>query len=216
MSRTHPPRRLTRRRRRTSNKAATGKAAVPAARMTRWPGNVGVRPVFPLSRAVRVGGVCVVRPPAAGGADRRSAFQAVPALRGGWRYVVSAVAGCEGGWGLRRPPACGGLCRPEVGVPSRSRASGWLAVRGFAVACCEGGWGLRHPPACGGLCRPEVGVPSRLRASGWLAVRGFAVACCEGGWGLRHPPACGGLCRPEVGVPSRPRAFFLLRWGVPL
>ena len=126
-----------------------------------------------LSRAVRVGGVYVIRPPAAGCADRRSAFQAVPALRGGWRYVVSAVACCEGGWGLRRPPACGGLCRPEVytfpgitfswgrQLANEWRRRGWVGARPVAGGRRqeeEGGAGseLAEPPL--GWWRPSRGA----------------------------------------------------------
>ena len=134
-----------------------------------------------------------------------------------------------GGWGLRRPPACGGLCRPEVGVPlpvtcegvgglRRPPACGGLCRPEAGVplpVTREGVGGLRRPPACGGLCRPEVGVPlpvtregvgglRRPPACGGLCRPGVGVplpVTRGGGWGLRRPPACGGLCRPEVGVP---------------
>ena len=100
------------------------------------------------------------------GADRRSAFQAVPALVLGGLCAVS----------LRFAQRC----RPEVGVPSRparcfcaSRSGADLGVpsrprlflgRLYAVS-------LRFAQRC----RPEVGVPSRPRACSWWAVRGFAA-----------------------------------------
>ena len=52
------------------------------------------------------------------GADRRSAFQAVPALSLFWRWEFRGL----------RP-----RCRPEVGVPSRPRAFAPLAMRGAGL-----------------------------------------------------------------------------------
>ena len=145
--------------------------AVPPACGARCRPEIGV-PSRP--RAFFAVGDTRFRPPAARGADRRSAFQAVPALLRGQRYAV--------------PPACGARCRPEVGVPSRPRASSRSAVRGSARlrrAVPTGGRrskpfprffavGDAVPPACGARCRPEVGVPSRPRASSPSAIRGSA------------------------------------------
>ena len=169
---------------------------------------------------------------AAGWAGRRSAqfgrsfsrwgLQAVPALLLPWRCAV--------------PPACGGLCRPEVGVPSRPRASASLAMRGSARlrrAVPTGGRRSKpsprffflgdarfRPPAAG--CadrRSAVSKPSpRFFFLGDTRFRPPAAGCADRRsafqavpalllpWRYAVPPACGGLCRPEVGAPSRPRA----------
>ncbi len=58
------------------------------------------------------------RPSGRRGADRRSAFQAVPALSLFWRWEFRGL----------RP-----RCRPEVGVPSRPRAFAPLAMRGAGL-----------------------------------------------------------------------------------
>ena len=154
------------------------------------------------------------------GADRRSAFQAVPAILLPRRCAV--------------PRPAGPLCRPEVGVPSRPRDSSSSAMCGSAARRAA--------------CRPEVGVPSRPRDSPSSAMCGSAArraAVPTGGRRskpsprffflgdvrFRGPPGRGAdrrsafqavpaillprrcavprpsgpLCRPEVGVPSRPR-----------
>ena len=85
----------------------------------------------------------------------------------------------EGGWGLRRPPACGGLCRPEVGVPLRTAPSGPLSFRGTCIFTAIGFYVARPPAAgCAGPHRenwPEVGVPLPAARCGGSAVRGFAA-----------------------------------------
>ena len=57
------------------------------------------------------------------------------------------------------PPACGGLCRPEVGVPSRPRASTQSALRGSAR--------LRRAVPTGGRrsLPPALLIPRSRRAS---------------------------------------------------
>ena len=90
-------------------------------------------------------------------ADRRSAFQAVPALLPGRLPAVS--------------PASGGRCRSEE---RRSQPS---APYGIGRGCgTHIGRAQRHrhwfrAPA---RCRPEVGVPSRPRAFSPSAMRGFS------------------------------------------
>ena len=134
-----------------------------------------------------------LRPPPAGCADRRSAFQAVPALLLGWLYAV--------------PPTSGGLCRPEVGVPSRPRASSRLAVRRSAHlrrAVPTGGRRSKPSPRFFSVgCTPFRPPPADCadRRSAFQAVPALLL-----GRLYAVPPTSGGLCRPEVGVPSRPRA----------
>ena len=87
------------------------------------------------------------------------------------------------------PPRSAGRCRPEVGVPSRPRASSHSALRRFAPLrgavptrgrrskpsprfFSLGRYAL--PPRSAGRCRPEAGVPSRPRDSSHSALRAFA------------------------------------------
>ena len=126
------------------------------------------------------------RPPSAGCAGRRPAFQAVPALQLSRRYAV--------------PPAFGGLWRPEAGVPSRPRASTQSAIRSsprLRRAVPAGGrrskpssrfnsvGDTQFPPPSAGCAgrRPAFQAVLALQLS-----RRYAV-----------PPAFGGLCRPEAG-----------------
>ncbi len=126
----------------------------------------------PSPRAARVGSYARFRPPAAGCASRRPAFQAhaplgwaamrdsarlrraVPA--GGWRSKPTRHAG---GQLCAIPPACGGLCQPEAGVPSRRamRVGSYARFRPPAAGCTSRRLAFQAdaPP-----CRPEAGVPS--------------------------------------------------------
>ena len=69
-----------------------------------------------------------------GGPHRENwpALQAVPALLHDRRYVVSLSRAVRVSRGLRRPPACGGLCRPPPGELARGRRS--LACRTIALS----------------------------------------------------------------------------------
>ena len=195
------------------------------------------------------------RGPAGRCADRRSAFQAVPALL--LRRRCEAFPGRCGapalsGYVPRRessrrlgsspPRPCGPLCRPEVGVPSRPRASSRSAVRRVSRAAVPplpsggprrdgghpDGWGLRRRGP-GGRCADRrsafQAVPALLLSRRCGAFRGRGAAPALRGYvprrepfqrlGSSPPRPCGPLCRPEVGVPSRPRASArLARRGV--
>ena len=111
---------------------------------------------------------CAARPASRGCADQRSAFRAVPVL------LLAQTA-------LRRSPRFAGLCRPEVGVPSRPRA------------CAQSA--LRRSPRFAGLCRPEVGVPvpdapqCRQRSAVLRVRAGGAGWRLPGRRGLRREPS---------------------------
>ena len=93
------------------------------------------------------------------------------------------------GWGLNRRGPAGPLCRPEVGVPSRSRA---FSLSFYPVFAALRAAVARHPGLWGSAPRGE---PSHR-------------------WGLnRRGPVgrCAGPHRenwPDVGVPSGPPRFF--------
>ena len=57
------------------------------------------------------------------------------------------------------PPACGGLCRPEAGVPSRPRASTQSAIRSSARLCQ-----LLRTNAPRSRCRPRFSPAAKSRA----------------------------------------------------
>ena len=102
---------------------------------------------------------------------------------------------------MRRPLACGQLCRPEVGVPRRPVPSARMAVS-LPRRVIRGS--SDSPPA--GL-RPAVPTGGRRSlAAGVICTNGavFALPRHAGGAAMRRPLACGQLCRPEVGVPRRP------------
>ena len=69
---------------------------------------------------------CAARWPAASCADRRSAFPGGRCHLHEWRCLCLAAS--SGGAAMRRPLACGQLCRPEVGVPWRPVPSARMAV----------------------------------------------------------------------------------------
>ena len=149
------------------------------------------------------------RPPAAGCADRRSAF---PCLRVILHGGVGAERGTTLGLGVLpgRPPAAGCADRrsafPCLGVTLH----GGVGPRGEPPLDS----GSFPPPAGGGLCRPEVGVPWPGRHSArWTGGRRAERPRGEPPLdsGSFPPPAGGGLCRPEVGVPLPGR--HSARWG---
>ena len=179
------------------------------------------------------------RPAPRGGAGRRPAFQAVPALL---RQQLHALS-----------PRCAGRCRPEVGVPSRPRDSSPSALRASAPlrgAVPAGGRRSKPSPrffslnstrfaALRAACRPEVGVPSRPRPSSPSALRAFAPlrgAVPTGGRrskpsprffslsSMRFRPALRGgadrrsafQARSRASSPSAIRAFAPLRGAVPV
>ena len=91
------------------------------------------------------------------GGRRSLAVGAVRLGGGGAERGITAAAA------MRRPPACGGLCRPEVGVPLRWGPWGLVgaAPRGESLPLVA----MRRPPACGGLCRaPPGGLPRGRRS----------------------------------------------------
>ena len=95
------------------------------------------------------------------------------------------------------PPAFGGLCRPEVGVPAPARrVSGWGQCReGSHPGVCR----YATPSAYGGLCRPEVGVPWPTRHP---ALRGTRrEGSHPDGWGLRRRGPVGRGGGVKTGVP---------------
>ena len=152
---------------------------------------------------------CAARWPAANCADRRSAFPGGRCHLREWRCLCLA-ASC-GGAAMRRPLACGQLCRPgelpEVGVPRRLGPSARMALsppRGAMRGSSDA------PPA--GL-RPAVPGPTGRTAQrsafpgGRCHLREWRCLCLAapcGGAAMRRPLACGQPCRPEVGVPWRP------------
>ena len=108
---------------------------------------------------------CAARWPAASYADRRSAFP------GGWGHphewrCLHPAAPC-GGAAMRRPLACGQLCRPEVGVPWRPVPSARMAV---SLPCGAMRGSSNAPPA--GL-RPAVPTGGRRSlAAGAICANG--------------------------------------------
>ena len=97
---------------------------------------------------------------------------------------------------VRGSPACGGRCRPEVGVPSRPRDSARVAMRrsqGFAQRC-----------------RSETGAPRRPRDSARVAMRGFAAVRLAGrrvvGAGFALPRDRGRRCWGGFRAPARCRS----------
>ena len=117
-----------------------------------------------------------------GGPHRETGQRSAVARReGGWRYAVSAVAGCKGVWGtVVRPPAagCAGL---KTGVPGP----------------------VRHP-ARGGTCRD--GGPLHGLVHG-LAVRRSRRPAGRGA-GRRRRPGTQRWCGPHVRRAPRHRRWF--------
>ena len=107
-----------------------------------------------------------------------------------------------------RGPA-GPRCRPEVGVPSRPRASTRAAVRGFAALPGRGAGRRSAFQAVPALLlgrRCAVSRPCRAAVpAGGRRSKPSPRFCSGGGTRFRGP--VGPRRRPEVGVPSRPRAF---------
>ena len=105
------------------------------------------------------------RPPSAGCADQRSAFPclrvAPPGEKSGTNGVchsnvrITPNAGIPAekepprNWGSFPPPAFGGLCRPEVGVPLPARRSAWWHGRHAPVQRSRGAF-------CDSASAPEV------------------------------------------------------------
>ena len=129
--------------------------------------SIGIAPSARLRRAVPTRGRrslagaslvlnqdCAARPAARGGADQRSAFPC--------RRVACAQSG------LRRPPACGGRCRPEVGVPvpARHRARGGYPPRCVARRLASRPEGERGES-------PLSHFPPKLRAANRVRCRWF-------------------------------------------
>ena len=73
--------------------------------------------------------------------------------------------------GFVPPPACGGLCRPEAGVPSRPRRLPYRGPR--RDGSYPGGRGSSRRPPTAGCAGLKTGVPSRPRAPAPSAMRGF-------------------------------------------
>ena len=181
----------------------------------------------PARRLCAAVGVLLCRPPAAACAER-SAF---PCPRVALPRAKPNHPPRSRGPSL--PAACGGLCRPEVGVPLPARRSapaeaepsppqsGSFSAGRLRRPVPTGG---RRSLACASLC------PGRSRtippAVGVLLCRPPAAACADRSslvrvallrakpnhpprsWGPSLPAACGGLCRPEVGVPDCLRALW--------
>ena len=109
----------------------------------------GGRRSKPSPRFFAVGVTCS-RCAARSGADRRSAFQAVPALFRGWRFALSLRGAQRCRPGRRAVPASAFALR--AGAARRSRASRLLrsTPRGGAIPECS--WGpsaFRRPPLAG-------------------------------------------------------------------
>ena len=94
---------------------------------------------------------------------------------------------------------CGPRCRPEVGAPSRPRASSQSAVRNLVAQR------RRRRFRAPARCRSETGAPlSRaLHAGRRYVVSAVARHHADRRYAVSRP--CGPWCRPEVGAPSRPR-----------
>ena len=143
---------------------------------------------------------CAARWPAACCADRRSAF---PGGRGHlhrWRCLCLA-ASC-GGAAMRRPLACGLLCRPEVGVPcGRGHLHEWRCL--CLAASCRGSsdappaglrpavpTGGRRSPAAGAICTNGAVFALRSHAGEQrCAARSPAASCAD-----RRSAFPGGRC----------------------
>ena len=151
--------------------------ATPYRREWRTPCSIRTAPLAPLRGAVPT---------------ERSAF---PCLR-----VACAQSG------LRRPPACGGLCRPEVGGPLPARHR--FPVGYVRRPPSYGTWATRRSLRSAQRCRPEVGGPLPARHPfpvGYLprwasyrtwATRGFAA--------LRAAVPTGGPAGPLPAASSFP------------
>ena len=142
--------------------------------------------------AIRPVGGFAVRGPPGRGADRTSAFQAVPAILPDQRFAIS----------LRFAQRC----RPEVGVPLPARHERYQGSR--REESHPERWGpSRRPPAagCAGPHRenwPEVGVPFPARHQRYQGPRR------EGS----HPERWGPSRRPPAaGCADRRSAFPFLR-----
>ena len=124
-------------------------------------------------------------PAPTGRTGQRSAF---PCLR-----VACAQSG------LRRPPACGGLCRPEVGVPLPARHG----ARGGIRRDASPGGSLRAPKVTGGRWPPFHTFPPITRA----ANRRFATIVFARS-AVRHPRRIAGTwsagLRPAIRVERFP------------
>ena len=138
--------------------------AMPAG--SRWP-------VLPLGARCRApsaqDGCTQFRPPSAGCADRRSAFQAVPALFRGWRWEFRGLwprcrSGDRRSWPSPRFFAVGDgsftAFGRDAGLETGAPASSWSAVRGRAA-----------------LSRRRAGV--NTGGSGIASVRGGGRARCS-------------------------------------
>ena len=184
--------------------------------MTRWQGNADLRSaplrkaqrngVSPRSRMTPVSARTPAgkddalarerRPPV--GTAARSAAKVV--YHAAVRMTLNAEVSAEGEppphSGSFLPPACGGLCRPEVGVPLPARRSAWWrgaerrTTPALEVVPCR-------PPTAGCADQRSAFPCLRVALHGGVEPRGEPPLNS----GSLLPPACGGLCRPEVGVP---------------
>ena len=183
----------------TSGRHASRTAARRAAAAQRDPNRSGMVP----SARER-------RPPV--GTAARSAAKGVyhAAVRMTLNAGVPAEKGPPRTWGSFSPPAFGGLCRPEVGVPLPARRSAW--------------WHGRRDVHHQELNWPEVGVPLPARRSAWWraaprrAPPGTELSCpagCAGGrdherfsrWGFQTEES-GEESGRNPGYPSGPREPF--------
>ena len=119
------------------------------------------------------------------------------------RRCLCLAAPC-GGAAMRRPLACGPLCRAPPGELPRGRrspAAGAICTNGgvFALRRHAGGAAMRRPLACGQLCRPEVGVPWRPVPSARMAV---SLPCGAMRGSSDEQPAA-----RRAAVPTRGRRF---------
>ena len=149
---------------------------------------------------------CAARWPAASCADRRSAF---PGGRGHlheWRCLCLAAS--SGGAAIRRPLACGQLCRAPPGeLPGgrRSLAAGAICTNGGVFAL------RRHPGEQRFAARwPAASCADRRSAfpGGWCHLHEWRCLCPAascGGAAMRRPLACGQLCRAPPGELPRGR-----------
>ena len=124
-----------------------------------------------------------------------------------------------GAWRYATPPASGGLCRPEVGVPWRPVPSARMAV---SLPCGVMRGSRDAPPAGlrpavptggrrGGRCRPPPGELARGRRSrACRAVSSVGIRAETGAIptiGSSPPRPFGPLCRPPPGELARGRPF---------
>ena len=130
--------------------------------------------------------------------DRRSAVARHHVRR---RYAVSAVARHHAVGDARSRGPCRPRCRPEVGAPSRPRASSQSAVRDLVAQR------RRRRFRAPARCRPETGAPltiARHHVRRWYEVSAVARHLRGWRWEFRPPARDDAGLKTGAPIPCRP------------